>query len=235
MSTGVKSASVKSSGLHLASSFEGCTHQELEELDAVAKIVAYEKGAHIFRENERSDCLFFVHEGVIKLFKVSSAGKEQALRFLFPGDFFGHCAMLHDQSHHATAEAIDDCRVSRIPGDHMKQLLAKNPGIAYRFLLALSERLHQADEWVGALSLLEVEQRLAKILLFFHQRNNRNNDVVDMAVPKKDLAAMIGASPGTLSRKLAYLETRNLVALSSREIRIPDPSRLKAFAGGSIS
>jgi CRP/FNR family transcriptional regulator len=94
--------------------------------------------------------------------------------------------------------------------------------------------LHQADEWMGVMNLLEAEHRLAKILYYFHQKNNNASGFLDLPVAKKELAAMIGATPGTLSKKLAFLEDLHIIDLGKRKIRVLDIDRLSEFASGSI-
>ena len=48
--------------------------------------------------------------------------------------------------------------------------MENNAELSYRFLLAVNDRLFEADESVGFLSLLEVEQRLARALILFHDK-----------------------------------------------------------------
>jgi CRP-like cAMP-binding protein len=140
---------------------------------------------------------------------------------------------LQNKPHYANAEAIDASVVYQIHMRYMKDLMESNPNMTYRILVAVSEQLHQADEWMGAMNLLEVEHRLAKILYYF-QKNHSTGCVLHVPVAKKELAAMIGATPGTLSRKLAYLEDLNIITLRNRQIRVLHSARLSEFAGESI-
>lgn len=76
--------------------------------------------------------------------------------------------------------------------------------MAYRFLQAAAEQLQQADEWADAMILLDVEQRLAKLLVHCRdKRGSRLTQELELPAAKKDLSALLGTSPETLSRKLA--------------------------------
>jgi CRP-like cAMP-binding protein len=211
--------------------FEGLTEQEMTKLYSMTQEKNYDKGECIFQAGEHSESLYVVNQGLIKLSQVSNGGKEQIFRFLFPGDFFGQFAMLQDKPHYANAEAVDASVVYQIQKRHIKYLMESNPDMMYRFLIAVSEQLHQADEWMGAMNLLEVEHRLAKTLFFFYQKNYNTDCILDISVAKKELAAMIGITSGTLSRKLADLEDLNIIATRNRKIRILDPARLSELAG----
>src|SRR5690242_16639317 len=133
--------------------FEHLTPEERCELHAVVQSRPYKKGDFIFREGERSDTLFVLSEGTVKISKVSGEGKEQIIRFLFPGDFFGQFALLQEKTHHANAEVLDSAVICSIHKPDFHRLMELNSKMAYRFLLAMSERLQQADDWMGTLSL----------------------------------------------------------------------------------
>lgn len=214
--------------------FEGLTDQEVDKLYTMIHWRTYEKGENVFREGEHSESLYVLNQGVVKLSKVSESGKEQIFRFLFPGDFFGQFAMLQDKQHYANAEVMEHSVVYHINKRHMTDLMKRNSDMTFRILVAVSERLHQADEWMGAMNLLEIEQRLAKILTYFHQKQSSSSDILTLPVAKKELAAMIGVTTGTLSGKLVCLEKQNIIALGNHKIRILDPVRLREFAGESI-
>lgn len=176
---------------------------------------SYQKGEYIFREGEQSDTLYIVHTGMVKLMKHSDEGKEQIIRFLFEGDFFGQYALLENKQHYAHAAVLEDSTVCLIRRDDFRGILERNPNIAMKYMLVLSERLQLADEWIGAISLLEVEKRLAKALLSFYEIANKVE--FELPVSKKDLASFIGTTPETLSRKLVHFQTLHLLELNGRK------------------
>ncbi|HLO13108.1 MAG TPA: Crp/Fnr family transcriptional regulator [Pseudoneobacillus sp.] len=211
--------------------FKGLTNEEVQELTEVVKSQTYTKGEFIFREGELSDALVVVHKGTIKVSKVSDEGKEQILHILFPGDFFGQYALLDNKMHYADAEVLEETTVCLLHKNDFKVILERNPAMAMNFMLALSELLQMADEWIGTISLLEVERRLAKALLVFYEKEN-GEEFFQLPVPKKDFASLIGATPETLSRKLVQLQSNDVLELDGRRgIRILNLEKLKELAG----
>lgn len=212
--------------------FKSLTGSEMDQLHGAMQKREYKKGTFIFQEGETSDTLFIVNKGLIKISKVSDEGREQIIRILFPGDFLGQFSLLQDKKHYANAEVLETTEVCVIHKKDFKALMEQNPEMTYRFLIAISERLQQADEWMGDISLLEVERRLAKILLLFQQKNNPNIKTFDLPVSKKDLAALIGTTPETLSRKLVSLESLEILKMQGRKgITIVDYDGLTEIAG----
>lgn len=211
--------------------FDSLTDEDVALLHETIESKRYTKGESVFREGEPSDSLYIVNEGVVKVSKLSDSGKEHILRLLFPGDFLGQFALFKEGLHYADAEAMEESVVCRIHRTALKAILERNPQMSYRFLAAISQRLREADEWVEAISLQDVERRLAKTLLIFEGKSETDG-VFQLPVPKKDFAALLGATPETLSRKLSAFESQSLIRLHGKKgIQILDPTGLEIIAG----
>ncbi len=210
--------------------FENLTEKDVDLLSEAIHSETYGKGEYVFRTGEQSDTLYVVHKGVVKITKVSESGKEHILRFLFPGDFDGQFALFNEEYHYADAEVMEETVVCKIRRDELQNIMMRNPEIAYRLVVVMSERLKEADEWIGAISLLDVEKRLAKVLLIYGAKYALNQ-AFDLPVSKKDFASLIGVCPETLSRKLSLFENQGLIELAGRKsIRILDAQQLKEVA-----
>jgi CRP/FNR family transcriptional regulator, anaerobic regulatory protein len=211
--------------------FQGLQEDEIQVIQKVTQIKEYQKGECIFREGESSETLYLISEGLIKITKVAEDGKEQIVRLLFPGDFFGQSAMLQTENHYANAVAINDTLIYMIHKQDFLNTLERNHKMALRFMRALNERIYQADEWMSLLSLMEVEQRLASVLLLFNNRMQAKDGKFTLPISKKVLASLIGTTPETISRKLVSFVTNNLIELhGQRDIHILDIEGLKRKA-----
>ncbi|MFJ7725031.1 Crp/Fnr family transcriptional regulator [Neobacillus sp. NPDC097160] len=212
--------------------FKGMKEEDLQLLQKVTRSRHFLKGEFIFREGERSETLFVVNEGLIKLTKTSAEGKEQIVRLLFPGDFFGLISLLKNEKHYVNAEVIGGPTViCYIEKQDFLRTMEKNADLSYRFLLAVNDRLYEADESVGFLSLMEVEQRLARALVLFHEKMNAASGAFTLPISKKDLASYIGTTPESVSRKLLAFMSQKLIATDRRrQIQILELGRLKQMA-----
>jgi CRP-like cAMP-binding protein len=216
--------------VHHVPIFKELTSDDIQLVATAIQSKRYNKGDYIFREGENSNKLYIVNEGIIKIAKLSDQGKQQIIRFLFPGDFFGLFALLQEKRHYADAEVLDDAMICVIEKQHLTSIMERNPRMAYQFLVAVSERLGQADEWLGTISLMETEQRLAKLLILFYDKNNNKPDI-QLPVQKKELASLLGTTPETLSRKLSLFEDQGLIKVARSYIHILQPRLLQSLAG----
>jgi len=224
-------ASADNTCIRIVPIFQGLQETEILALHNVTRQKKYRKGEFIFRDGEDSHMLYVVNQGVVKISKLTESGKEQIIRFLFKGDFFGQFALLQNKKHYAHAEVLEASTVCQIHQQDFHAILKSNPDMAYRFLLAVSERLQQADEWISTISLLEVERRLARILLLFHSKSGVSQHILQLPVAKKELAHWLGTTPETISRKFSQLEEQGILALDSHnQIRILDMERLQQLS-----
>ena len=211
--------------------FKGMKDQDIQALRKVTKSRKFKKGEYIFGEGDRSETLFVVKEGLIKLTKTSLEGKEQIVRLLFPGDFFGLYSLLRDEKHYMNAEPVQETVICLIEKRDFLNTMEKNSDLSFRFLLAMNDRLYEADESVGNMSLLEVEQRLARALVLFHDKMNTKTGAFTLPITKKDLASLIGTTPESVSRKLLAFMSQKLIHMEGqRQIQILELDQLKEIS-----
>ncbi len=206
---------------------------DLQPLQKVTRSKRYGKGEYIFRDGERSETLFVVNEGLIKLTKMSPDGKEQIIRLLFPGDFFGLFSLLRNENHYLNAEAVGASTIiCYIEKKDFLNTMEKNTELSYRFLLTVNDRLYESDDSIGFLSFMEVEQRLARALILFHDKMNAKNGTFTLPITKKDLASYIGTTPESVSRKLVSFMSQKLICMDGRrQIQILELDQLKQVSG----
>ncbi|MEH7246626.1 Crp/Fnr family transcriptional regulator [Neobacillus niacini] len=211
--------------------FNGMKTEDIQALRKVTRSSKFQKGDYIFREGDHSETLFVVKEGLIKLTKTSAEGKEQIVRLLFPGDFFGLFSLLRDENHYMNAEPVQETVICLIEKKDFLQTMERNSDLSFRFLLAMNDRLYEADETVGNMSLLEVEQRLARALVLFHDKMNTKTGAFTLPITKKDLASFIGTTPESVSRKLlAFMSQRYIHMEGQRQIQILELDELKRIS-----
>lgn len=212
--------------IHHVPVFEKLSPDQKELLTLIAQSAPHARGSFVFHEGEQSESLYVLSQGLVKLTKVSDNGREHILRFLFPGDFFGQFELLQDKQHYATAEVLEPSVICRLHKDDFRPLLENHPQLSYSFLLAMSEQLQQADEWAGAMHVMDVEQRLARMIVYYWQKQDPDGCRVVLPAAKKELSSMIGTSPETLSRKLTQWVNQGIIHMNLRTLNILDPDRL---------
>jgi CRP/FNR family transcriptional regulator len=192
-------------------------------------------GEYIVHEGERTSRLFIVHEGQIKVSSRSPAGHEAVLSVLGPGDVVGEMTFLTGGRPDSSAVAVEPSRVCVFDHADLAGLLARFPDIAAGMLRALALKLASTQRMLAALTSSDVGSRVAAYLLDAPTTwDATGTAVVHLPMSKKDIAAYLGTTPETLSRRLAEFERTGLITLRrGRDIVIRDPDALEARAAAS--
>ncbi|UCF84836.1 MAG: Crp/Fnr family transcriptional regulator [Desulfobacteraceae bacterium] len=210
-------------------SFSGLPESQLREIKNISVDRHFNKGEIIFSDGDDGTGFFVVVEGLVKIFKVSSEGKEQILHIYGPGEPFGQVAVYAGRSYPANAQAIAKSHVLFFPRSAFVELLTANPSLALNMLAVLSMRLREFTVQVENLSLKEVPGRLAGYLIYLADEQGKE-DVVTLYISKGQLASLLGTIPETLSRIFARMTELNLIELDGRTIKLLNRDKLEELA-----
>ena len=150
---------------------------------------------------DNDESLYVIHEGKVKISRISDSGKEQVLRVLGPGEFMGELTLFSHNPLTDNAEALEKTVVCVINGAELKNLMSKYPTIAFKVLEELSQRLERAENLVENISLHSVERRLADTLL--NMADDKGE--IELKMSRKDLASHLGMSRETLNLQVVIL------------------------------
>jgi CRP/FNR family transcriptional regulator, cyclic AMP receptor protein len=209
--------------------FAELSDAEIERVAELARERAYPKGSVILFEDDPGDALYVVVTGAVKVVLIGEDGREVILSVLKDGDFFGEMALIDDEPRSAHVIAMEDANLLVLRREDFQQRLREAPGMAVGLLHALSRRLREADDKIGGLVLLDVNGRVATLLL----RMADENDGVHIThrVTHHTIAQMVGSSRETVSRTMRELAERGMIEIARSSITINNRRALEAAAG----
>ena len=213
--------------------FRGLTEKQLDLMAEVFPRKRYDPSQIIFSEGEPAAGFYILLSGRLKIYKLSLEGQEQILHIIEPGEPFAEVALFSETRFPAYAEAIEKSEVMFLSRNAFRQLIGNDPTIAMNMLAILSQRLKYFTRLIEDLSLKEVPQRLAAYLVFLAHRER--SDQVTLGISKGQLASLLGTIPETLSRIIARMAGRGLIAVSGRKVSILDTEKLELLANGKES
>ncbi len=214
--------------------FKGLSDDQLNDIKNIVVNKYFDKGETVFSEGDPGNGFYVVAEGHVKIYKVSSEGKEQILHILGHGEPFGEVPVFTGQPFPANAEAIAKSHFLFFPRTDFVNLITKNPSLSLSMLAVLSLRLRQFTVQIESLSLKEVPGRLASYLLQLDEEQGKN-DHVKLNISKGQLASLLGTIPETLSRIFAKMSDMKLIEVEGRNIKLLDCSGLATLAEYGIN
>ena len=202
---------------------------ELQRVVDVARERAYPRNSVILFEDDPGDALYVVATGQVKVVLIGEDGREVILSVMGPGEFFGEMSLLDDEPRSAHVIAMEDSSLAVLRREDFESLLTATPQIALALLRELSRRLRRADEKVGSLVLLDVQGRVARLLL--DMAGEEGGERITRRLTHHTIAQMIGSSRETVSRTMRDLTDKGLIAVQRRDIVIRDRAALEQSAG----
>ncbi len=189
----------------------------LRELASSADWKIYAPDAVVFWEGDIETNLFYLQYGWLKVIKTAPDGREQTLRFLGPGEIFNEIGVFAKRPNPATALALEEAGIWRIPRNALEKVLFAHPQTALQIMENMADRFISLVTLTADLSLRTVESRLAKLLL-----EQAEGDVIPRRrwTTQTELAARLGTVPDVLSRSLRELTKSGLIKINKQEIRI---------------
>lgn len=211
--------------------FEGLLDEQIHWLAAIVETRKYPRGMVIFTEGDAAAGLYVLHAGRVKIYKLSSEGKEQILHIFGPGEPFGEVAVFAGGHFPAYAETLETSETLFFPRKKIIELITKDPSLAMNMLAVLSKRLKYFTQLIENLSLKEVPQRLAAYLLVLADMKDKRG-YVKLDIAKGQLASLLGTIPETLSRILNKMSIQGYIEVEGRQIKLLDRKSLENISMG---
>lgn len=211
--------------------FESLPETELAHFAELTREKTYPKGSVILFENDRGDSLYLVASGQVKVVLIGEDGREVILSVLGSGTFFGEMALIDDAPRSAHVIAMEDSTLLVLRREDFQSRLRSSPEVAISLLRELSRRLRRADEKIGSLVLLDVNGRVADLLL--RAASEEDGEMIRRKMTHHTIAQMIGSSRETVSRTMRDFVERGLIQVTRKDITIKDRQALLSAAGRS--
>ena len=199
----------------------------LESLARDALWREYAAGEVVFVEGESSSGLYVLHTGWLKVMKTSAEGREQALRFIGPGETFNEIGVFADRPNPATAIALEPAGIWLLRREAVLGLLRTRPDFADHVIANMADRVIDLVALVADLSLRPVTARLARLLL-----EDATGDVLHRPhwYTQTELAGRLGTVPDVVQRALRGLESEGAIEVHRHEIHLRDRAALEKLA-----
>lgn len=214
-------------------------HQVPEtDLIALARLVRERResrGSMILSQGDRGDALFLIRSGQVKVSVVAEDGREVILSVLGAGSFFGELALLDDEPRSAHVIAMEDTVLLQLHREDFRNRLKLSPELSVSLLRELSRRLRRTDDTIASLMLLDVNGRIANLLLeLAREEGGETGTRITRRLTHASLGQMVGASRESVSRTMRNLVLRNVITVNRRETVLLDSHALRLAAQRAV-
>ena len=187
------------------------------------------------REGEKSDKLFLIREGRVKICKITKEGKEQIVYVLSKGDFFGENNLFTSNNiSNFSAYAITDAKLCILKKENLEKILIKNPEISLKIIQEMADRINSAENLAQTLATRDVEARLATVLIEFMNKYGQKKEegiYINLPLNREQIANYCGITRETVSRRLSKFDKLGIIKLQGNKgLIIKDKEALFSLA-----
>lgn len=204
--------------------WEHMSGQEQELLIVNTREIHYPAGTAV--QSAVHQCLgtLFLLNGILRVYLLSSQGKEATLYRLRQGDVctLSASCMLSAITFDVQIDAETDCNALVIPAGIFSQLMKQNIYVENFVYKLTTERFSDVISGIERIFFLNLPQRIAAFLLDEAAQNNTDS----LSVTQENLARSIGSAREAVSRALKQLSQEGCIEVSRGGIRLLDKSRL---------
>ncbi len=210
--------------------FANLTEAEMRALRPRVTSRQLQRGEMLFSEGDPCAGLFLVAAGRIRIFKLSSAGREQVLAVEGPGSSFAELPVFDGGSYPASASALEDTEVLFVSRKDFQSFCREHPEVALKVLAVVGARLRRLVGIIEDLSFTTVRQRLIAVILRLAESGgtaSKDGIRVELTKSHQDLAAEMGTVRELVSRNLSRLQAEGFLEVDGRKLTVKDLEGLK--------
>ena len=220
--------------LSLVDILEPLTGEEIENLNGQLPDRRLQKGEIFFGPQDRSERLFLLQSGRVRIFRTTPDGREFTLAVVEAGTVFGEMALTGQRLEGAYAQALASSQVSTMLRADLERLILEKPEVGLRIMQLLSERLRRQETRLEDVSTKDVKARLASIIALMVESEGVRSGAgyrIPAHYTHERLGTMIGANRTAVTRAFGLLQDEGVVQLRRRLIYVSDLDALKWSAG----
>lgn len=232
--------------------FSDLSDSEIKKVRSFSTYKKVGKGEMLFFDTEPFAGFYCVLEGSVKLYKISSEGREHIVHIMCPFNTFGEVpvfdnyeAVMNDKAiYPINAMAIeDDTEVLLVSAKPFLSFLKDNPNVCLKFLSTLSRRLKLLNNHIEGITLHDIKRRLAKYIIDEFENAKKQKEKIEktkrillkeknsieLTISKYDLASHLGTIIETLSRTFKKLQDEKIIEVQGKKITITNYNKLKSY------
>ncbi len=214
------------SGKH---AFCGLGQESHAFLEANSLKIDYSRGSTLFRQGDRSNAVFVVCSGRLKVSATSRDGRTMILRLADAGDVLGMSAALTNSEHEVTAEAIEPCSVRILHLKHLKTMLETYGDASLGAAKVLAEDYRAAFDEARLIALpASPAGRVARLILdWADDARSRSKSLITMSLTHEEVASMTATTRETVTRTLGQFRREKIIATHGVVLTVLQPKALE--------
>ena len=200
-----------------------CPHK-YKEFANEHSFLDYNKGDYIYMEEDKSDKIYLINSGKIKIGYITDDGDEIILAILYKGEIFGEKAIFDNDVRNEFAQAIEsNTSICSVTQEVMSELLKNNDDFNVSIFKFIGYRFKKLERRIQLLLFKDTKTRLKEFIKelsndFGFENPISKDIIIKHPYSQKEIATLIGTSRPTLNGMLNELQLENYIEFERKQI-----------------
>ena len=222
--------------IHMHPFLSAFTEAEICHLQKRAVRKNWGKGQIIFRKGDPSTGMYFVLSGLIITQLESACGQSRPLATYGPGKLLGQIALLDGGPYFSTAVAREASSALLLDRRDFMAIIASRTELCAHINRHLCNDVRKFYEMIEASVFLDVPGRLARLVLYLHERHAKiDEEPPSLHFSQREIAEFAGFSREWIARELAKWRRAGIIELRRNRLIIRQKSVLERMASTSVA
>jgi CRP/FNR family cyclic AMP-dependent transcriptional regulator len=213
--------------------FRGLDDAVLDVLAKHSVVKRLQRNEILFLAGEAAKGLYVIASGSVRAFRTSADGREQVIHVERAVTTIAEVPVFDGGNYPSTVAAEESTTLYFLSKQQILKTAYEYPQLALAAVKIMAVRLRRCAELVETLSLREVGQRLANLLLDEAHNNGTKTPAgtkIKLQLTHNQLAARIGTVREVVTRMLIRLQEQGLIVHEGKDILIPDLKMVATYA-----
>ncbi len=211
--------------------FERLTDEQVSQLESRAQVRTFGRGELVYLPSDPGTTVLLVASGRIKLYHITSDGKQALLGFMEPGELFGELSVFDGGEREEFAEAMEKSSVISIPREQLQAVMDAHAHVSLGITKLMGLRRRRLERRLKSLLFRSNRERLVHLLLELVEKyGQRTPEGIQLSIKlsHQELANVIGSTRETVTVLLGELQDEGSLMIRRRQILITNMPRLAA-------
>ncbi len=200
-------------------------HQKDDHLKVV------KKGDYVYLPEDKSELIYFLVEGRIKIGSSSDDGKEIIKAILSPGEVFGELSLVGETTRRDYAIAVEEAKLCTIESNSLNTLIKDHGSLSMFFMKMMGSKVLEMENRLESLVFKDSRSRIVEFIQDLVKKRGQRVGyewVVRNFITHQEIANLTATSRQTVTTVLNELRSSDILTFNRKRLLVRDLEKLTA-------